>query len=123
MNLAEVGALIAVFVSLMSVLVQWQRDRNKPQVDTATVSQINTSANIALIEPLTRRIDALEIELNEEREARKREHTEMRVELEDLRIGVGILTAQLVDAKMTPRWKPRNASSTPAPVSGFSGKR
>jgi alpha-L-arabinofuranosidase len=36
MNLSEVVAFIAVFVSLFSYVMQWRRDRNKPILDIAT---------------------------------------------------------------------------------------
>ncbi len=72
------------------------------------------------------RHDALRMELQAEREAREsdrvshdKEIAEMRDELTDLRMGVGILTAQLIEVGRTPRWKPRNsdaAQTKPATV-------
>jgi predicted RNase H-like nuclease (RuvC/YqgF family) len=65
--------------------------------------------------------DALRMELQAEREAREsdrvahdKEIAEMRDELTDLRMGVGILTAQLIEVGRTPRWKPRNSGAAAA---------
>ena len=108
MSIADALLIVGAASGILSLVITAWRERNKPTVDSANASSVNTAANIALIEPLTKRIDEMENEI-----------AAMRGELEDLRLGVGILTAQLIEVGRTPRWKPRNSSTTAKPVTGF----
>lgn len=53
------------------------------------------------------------LELREKFEAMEKEFENVRGELDDLRLGVGILTAQLVKHGHTPEWKPRTFTDDP----------
>jgi hypothetical protein len=55
--------------------------------------------------------------------AMKNQLDDMAEEIEDLRLGVGILTAQLVKHRLEPEWKPKAARVRQAKPSGFGGKR
>ena len=116
MSIADALLIVGAASGILSLVITAWRERNKPTVDSANASSVNTAANIALIEPLTKRIDALEFELNEMRdELKKRDEI-----IERQNVGIGILLTQIGRARLTPDWKPTAYTTTPpAPATGF----
>lgn len=140
MSIADALLIVGSVSGILSLVITALRERNKPAVDSATANKTEaehkkleddiTNSVLARVRQengdLKAQVDTLRVELKAEREARQvdraahdKEITEMRGELDDLRMGVGILTAQLIEVGKTPRWKPRNAAAPTKPETVF----
>lgn len=100
---AFILALPSVTIALIGLIVQARRERNKPQVDEGSAYAALTTA----LQTSGKTIDDLFKMLSDVPEL-KRKIEDLENEMEDLRSGVEILTNQLVEHRIEPRWKPRN---------------
>jgi hypothetical protein len=108
--IAIIGGLFGIIGGTIgSVLVY----KTQKPVAESNVNKLNTEANIALIKPLTDRIDRAESELLELREELRNRDMTIEAQNEVIReqnIGVGLLITQLVNARMVPSWKPKEST-------------
>lgn len=88
--LASAGGVTAV--------IQWLQNRRKVNAEAGSIL---AEASRALIEPLTKRVEALEAE-NAKHE---RQHQENKLRIDHLEAGVRILTRQLEEQNITPAWR------------------
>jgi hypothetical protein len=118
-----IAGLLGMFGGVIGSVLTYKTQ--KP-VAESNVNKVNTDANIALVGPLTIRLNELEREMSELREElRKRDaiiETQNDV-IRDQNFGIGQLLNQLGNARMTPAWKPKDALATLPPTnkkqSGF----
>ena len=103
--------------------------KTQKPVAESNVNLTNTQANIALVKPLTDRLNELEKEMEELREELRKRDITIEAQNDVIReqnLGIGQLVAQLVNARMTPAWKPKDVLATIPPInkkpSGFIGR-
>ena len=128
MTLSELALLVTMLVAISGALLGWDARRTARErlADVRKTSAEGDSAVAEavklLLEPLNARIDTLNADLSnanikiatltvqvQERDTRL---AEQQNELDEFRAGFTILTAQMREAKIEPRWQPRPKSGT-----------
>jgi hypothetical protein len=104
--LAIVGLVGTFFGMLGGVVAASLSYKAQKPLSEGNASLANTQANLALIEPLTGRINELERDVEAEREARRNSILELRTQFDTLLRGSWENYEQLIENKITPRYKP-----------------
>lgn len=128
MNIDWPGLAAIIMAVGAIVIAYWKRGKDDADVNQAAAASVNL-----LLVPLNNRIEYLaervekltanEQRLHNEREKREREHkveldamrtvqAAMQNELDELRAGVAVLVAQLEQAHITPRYRPKTGPLT-----------